>query len=133
MIILESMSYDDCTMGRMWCKGFQCFTLELPWLNNLTSISCIPAGVYDYFFRESPSNGNVLELKDVPNRTYIQIHAGNYRRHTEGCILVGDRFMFIDGDSVPDVGNSKNTLGELLKVAGAEGQIEVRRHGIRET
>lgn len=126
-IRLETVSYDDCTLGRLWCGDVQCFTLELPWHNNLPNISCIPPGQYSYFRRTSPSNGEVLELRDVEGRTFIQIHAGNYTRHTFGCILVGDAVKFLDGDDVPDVTNSRSTLGRLLAVAGAEGLITVVR------
>lgn len=126
-IKLETISYKDATFGRLWCEAFKCFTLELPWLNNEVDISCIPAGIYEYFLRESPKNGWVLELKSVEGRTFIQIHAGNYTRQIEGCILVGDSIKYLDSDDIPDVTNSKNTLVQLLEVAGTEGIIEVIR------
>ncbi len=131
-IKLETVSYNDCTIGRLCIGEFQCFTLELPWVNNITSISCIPEGTYEYFYRESPKNGHVIELKDVPKRTFIQIHSGNYTRQIEGCILVGDSVRFLDADSIPDVTNSSNTLGQLMLLAGKSGQIEVKRHAINE-
>ena len=133
-ITLETVSYDDATIGRMRVNNstlgdFQCFTLELPWLNNRTNISCIPAGTYEYKFRQSPSNGRVLELQDVDGRTYIQIHAGNYTRQILGCILVGDSVTFIDGDTIPDVANSRNTLALVLQYAGKSGTITIKRYG----
>lgn len=128
MIKLETVSYNDCTLGRLWIGRFRCFTLELPWLDNARNKSCIPAGIYSYFFRDSPKNGAILQLKDVPDRDYIQIHAGNYTSQIEGCVLVGDSIRYLNNDSIPDVTNSKETLRLLLAKAGAEGQIQIVRH-----
>lgn len=133
-ITIDSMLQGDCTIGRMTVNNntlgaFQCFTLELPWLNNITNISCIPAGTYKYKFRNSPSNGRVLELQDVEGRTYIQIHAGNFTRQILGCILVGESITFLDGDDIPDVTNSRNTLALVLQYAGKEGTITINRYG----
>lgn len=118
--------HDDCTIGRLYLGNFQCFTLELPDLDNEQDISCIPPGKYDYYFRESSHNGSVLELRAVPDRSYIQIHAGNYTSQILGCILVGDGIRWINRDSIPDVSNSKATLKKLIKLAGPSGTIEIR-------
>ena len=126
-IMLKTVSYDDCTIGRLWCGDFQCMALELPWLNNAKNVSCIPAGTYRYNFRLSPKNGPVLELKAVKDRTYIQIHAGNFTSQIEGCILVGDGLKDINSDSITDVTNSKTTLKKLVDVAGDSGFITIDR------
>jgi len=118
--------HNDCTIGRLSINGFQCFTLELPDLSNEQDISCIPPGKYDYYFRDSPHNGHVLELRAVPSRRYIQIHSGNYTSQILGCILVGDGIKWLNRDSIPDVTNSKNTLKKLLKEAGQFGVLEIR-------
>ena len=116
----------DCTIGRLSINNFQCFTLELPDLGNEQDISCIPDGRYEYYFRESPSNGNVLELRNVPDRSYIQIHAANHTRQLRGCIAVGDSVRFLDSDKIPDITNSKKTLSKLLEVAGPFGILHIR-------
>ncbi|OCG71911.1 hypothetical protein A9G43_03935 [Gilliamella sp. Occ3-1] len=64
-------------------------TLELPWLNNQRQISCIPASIYQCDIVNSPKFGRVYQVKDVPNRSHILIHAGNWTKDTQGCILVG--------------------------------------------
>ena len=125
MIKIYRWYHDDCTIGRLTIGNFQCFTLELPDLDNQQDISCIPAGKYDYYFRNSPHNGAVLELRAVPNRRYIQIHAGNFTSQILGCILVGDGVRWINKDSIPDVSNSKATLKKLIKLAGSSGTIEI--------
>ena len=114
MINIKRWYHSDCTLGRLSVGSFQCFTLELRDLGNERSVSCIPKGRYKAFKRQSPKNGLVVELKDVPNRSNIQIHSGNYTRQIEGCILVGSSIGFLDGDTIPDVANSKVTLDKLL-------------------
>ena len=122
---LERWSRNNCTLGILSCGTFQCFTLELPDLGNQPDISCIPSGKYEYYFRNSPKNGPVLELRNVPNRTYIQIHSGNFTRDIHGCILVGESIKFIDGDEIPDITNSKVTHKRLLELADKKGVIEI--------
>lgn len=122
---IERWYRPSCSLGILTIDGFKCFTLELPDLDNQKNISCIPPGEYAYYRRESPHNGHVLELRDVPNRDYIQIHAGNFTRQTQGCILVGDSPKFIDNDSIPDISNSKKTLEKLLTMAGRAGILEI--------
>jgi len=67
MITIHRWYNDDCTIGRLHLNGFQCFTLELPDLDNQQDISCIPDGEYKYFYRASQINRRVLELEDVPS------------------------------------------------------------------
>ena len=115
----------DCVLGRLSYSHFKCFTLELPFNNNEPNISCIPNGTYRAFKRVSPKNGLVLELRDVPGRTFIQIHAGNYTRQIQGCILVGDGIKYLDNDNVPDITNSKLTLNQLLDVVPDEVDVVI--------
>ncbi len=119
----------DCTIGRMSINsaidGLQCFTLELPDINNQRNVSCIPEGIYEYKLYQSPKHGQVLHIQDVDNRTMIEMHAGNYTKQIQGCILTGDSVKWLDGDKIPDVTNSKNTLGKILKLAGEAGTIRI--------
>lgn len=57
---------------------FGCFTLELPWRDNKTGISRFPPDKYKVTKYDSPTKGEVFLLHDVPNRTYIEIHIGNF-------------------------------------------------------
>lgn len=125
MIKLHRWYNPDCTIGRMTIGKFQCFTLELPDKDNQQDISCIPEGEYKYKFYKSPSKGDVLLLLDVENRTWVEVHAGNYTRQILGCILVGDGVKWLDSDAIPDVTNSGNTLGKILAIAGREGTIKI--------
>ena len=102
-------------------KVFQCVTLELPYEENLTDISCVNKGVYEVTHRYSEKYKNHLILNDVPNRRYILIHYGNYNTDTEGCVLVGSRFAQINQDSLLDITSSRRTLSELLEATNGEG------------
>lgn len=129
-IKIKTISYGDCTMGRLEVDGFQCFTLELPWLNNKNDKSCIPAGVYEYQLRYSPSLGyQVIHLIDVDGREWIYVHAGNFTSQILGCILVGDSLKDINSDGVVDVTNSKATFHKLMNVITATGTVEIQRFG----
>ena len=114
MIEIATWINPDCTLGRLRCGDFQCFTLELPWRNNERGRSCIPAGNYRARLYDSPMHDMVVLFEDVPDLSMIEIHAGNYTTQIEGCILVGDSIRFLDGDRIPDVANSRATLLRLL-------------------
>lgn len=96
--------------------GFSCKTLELPWRENKRSISCIPAGEYFCSLYPSSKFGLTYILEDVPERSAILIHQGNYAGDTSkglksdvnGCILVGEKFGTLNGQSA--VLNSRKTL-----------------------
>ena len=99
---------------------FTCDALELPNLGNKQDVSCIPEGVYEVHKVTVPKLGNCFELQNVPNRTGILIHAGNYaagnKVDTRGCILVGNALMDINGDGISDIINSIVTLTKLTSI-----------------
>ena len=127
-LILKSFSTPTATVGYMYYGGlFECFTLELPWLDNARGISCIPAGTYECKKHRSPSKGDCISVMDVRGRDNILIHAGNFTRNTEGCILVGKMITDLNADGIPDVSNSKDTLTKLLNTLPSTFTLEVRR------
>lgn len=91
-------------------------TLELAWKDNERNISCIPSGEYWVRKRKSPKFGLSFIVEDVPNRSYILIHKGNYHTQIRGCILVGSAFKDINGDGYIDVINSGDTVNKMLGV-----------------
>ena len=104
---------------------FRCKGLELPWKDNERKVSCIPEGAYKVVRRKSPRFGNHFHIADVPDRSLILIHHGNYTSDIEGCLLVGRAHKDINGDRVPDVTDSRNTMAELLRIAPANEFIAV--------
>jgi len=104
---------------------FSCKTLELPYVMNLTGISCIPKGNYTVVPRYSEKYKNHYHVLDVHNRTHILIHVGNYKTQTEGCILIGKSFAYINDDELLDISSSRKTLKELIKVAPEGFKLDV--------
>lgn len=96
---------------------FKCKTLELPWKDNRQQISCIPTGDYKVVMRTSPKYKKHYQVLNVPGRSYILIHTGNYYTQILGCILVGDAHIDINKDNCKDVTNSRVTLDKILALA----------------
>ena len=67
-------------------------TLEQPWRENETDISCIPAGRYLCRRVDSPHFGNTFEITEVPERSHVLFHKGNTLADTKGCVMVGEKF-----------------------------------------
>jgi hypothetical protein len=70
------------------------FSLELPetfeGMTNVPDKCCIPAGTYSVAPYDSPKRGYRVPLvENVPSRTEIEIHIGNFPHDTDGCILIG--------------------------------------------
>lgn len=88
-----------------------CKTLENPYLNNHRNISSIPCGCYKVVSYSSPKYPNVWEIIEVKNRSKILIHQGNFEEDTQGCVLVGKKWSFINGKIA--VSSSRLTLEKL--------------------
>jgi hypothetical protein len=91
-------------------------TLELPWKENAKRISCIPVGEYKVVKRWSDKYKRHFHVLDVPNRSYILLHSGNYNIHTLGCILCGKEHLDINGDGERDITSSKATMKKLNEI-----------------
>lgn len=97
---------------------FSSFTLELPWRDNRSDISCIPAGEYPLVWHESKKH-KACHVKDVPGRSGILIHSGNlagdadkgFKTDSEGCILLGANRGILCGQRA--VLHSRATVGVL--------------------
>lgn len=105
---------------------FNCYTLELPWNDNKKQISCIPKGEYNVEKRQSTKYKNHFHVLDVPNRSYILIHQGNYNWHTKGCILVGKTLTDINGDGLRDVTGSVATMNKLNDILPNYFKLQIR-------
>lgn len=89
MVISITRTYfPDGTNGILECEGkFICNTIELPWKNNETKVSCIPEGKYFIKKRYSKKFQWHLEIMDVKNRSLILFHpANNALQELKGCI-----------------------------------------------
>ena len=83
----------------------------------------MPEGIYDVFWHHSARFNRVLPVlynEKVPKDRCILIHAGNYPKDTEGCILLGSTF------SDEGVFNSLSTLKSVLALTlNKELQVEI--------
>ena len=94
LLVIRETFTDKSTIGNLYLNGeWLCDTLELPYLDNQRSISCIPEGQYKARLRTARESAtrNYLHLlvEDVKDRSYILVHIGNFPKDTRGCILVG--------------------------------------------
>lgn len=103
----------------------QCVTLELPWKDNATQVSCIPEGIYQVQTRKTDKFGLHYHVQNVPGREWILIHSANYVYQLLGCIIPGSRFVDLNKDGIPDITDSKATLNRLLAAVGKEFTLNI--------
>jgi hypothetical protein len=96
--LIRDTEGDDGTFGQLYLSGVGTVqTGELPWRNNAPDFSRIPIGTYVLHQFDSPRLGLVLRFQNVPGRTLVDLHRGNwcgdtlkgYRSDVEGCVIVG--------------------------------------------
>jgi hypothetical protein len=113
---------------------FSCFTLELPWRDNLRNISCIPPGSYRLAWRVSKKK-SAYHIQNVPNRSYILIHSGNFagdvtkgfKTHAQGCVLLGQRMGDLGGQRA--VLASRNTVRRFnALLMGKKARVIISDH-----
>src|ERR1700709_2663799 len=80
--------YPAATNGKiLYQERLITYTIELPWKDNHTRVSCIPEGKYELIKRWTSQFGRHLQIMDVPGREYILIHPANEALHElKGCI-----------------------------------------------
>ena len=124
----------DATNGLLFVNGvFECYTLEDQYQAvKVMHETCIPEGTYDIKFRTvggfhekykkkyGNSHYGMLHLQDVPNFTYILIHAGNTDEHTSGCLIVGETQQDLDISDDGFVGHSGKAYVKLYNKMGKE-------------
>lgn len=101
-------------------------TLELPWKQNASLISCIPAGDYRCTRVVSPKFGETYEVTGVPGRTHVLFHKGNRVTDTNGCILIGESFSK-DADR-PIIADSLHGYWEFRSILGTDEEFLIRIH-----
>lgn len=101
-----------------------CHSLELPWKDNRVKLSCIPPGTYQCALVQSPKFGTVYGVQDVPGRSAILVHAGNWggdiekglKSDIEGCILLGLGKGMLSGQ--PAITSSRDAVNKLMSLTG---------------
>ena len=100
-------------------KAF-CVTFMLP---SGIPYKYFPDGDYICERYQSPRHGEVWLIRDVPNFTMIEIHAGNDIHDTLGCILVGQYFDKLRGNRA--ILNSGATFTKFMEVTRQAGKLEL--------
>ncbi len=128
ILYLKRVVQSNVTLGALTDgEAILALTLENPWLQNKAMASCIPEGDYNCEIVKSPKYGEVYEVQEVPNRSHILIHWGNYVKDTDGCILLGSGVADIDGDGVQDITQSKIAFDKFMaKLAGKPFILKIR-------
>lgn len=98
------------TFGELWIDGQRlAITLEDP---PGEGKGPIPAGSYPLVLTYSERFRALLpEIRDIPGRTAIRIHAGNTSADTTGCVLVG---LYRVDDGM--IGQSRDALARVLRI-----------------
>ena len=115
------------TTGRLYCcDEFLCFTLENTWKDNERQISCIPKGTYNLELKEygrfyDKYKHPIIKLVNVPNRSEILFHIGNYPEDTLGCILLGKTI----GNNGNAIWNSKDAYNEFYPIIKLANEITI--------
>ena len=94
--LIRTVQTETETIGVFFTDGFQCMTLERPWLNNQPDKSCIPEGTY-VVKRDLTGKQRYYAVTDVPGRTYIEIHNVRFVTGLLGCIALAEAIGLVDG------------------------------------
>lgn len=74
---------------------------DIPLFLSLEPAACVEAGSYQCDIYDSPKKKTIVYLlKNVPNKTYVEIHVGNSIEDTTACILIGRGFSMIAENSL---------------------------------
>lgn len=115
---------DQGTIGALYVPDLQwsCWVNELPDRNNEKCFSSIPPGRYQAIWVNSPKHGMVYWLQQVPERSAILMHAGNFAGDTRkgwlsdvlGCLEFGYKIALMNGQRC--VINSRSTRDTFQKL-----------------
>ena len=134
LTVVRTQFGTDATNGILLIDGqFECYTLEDQYQAvKVMHETCIPEGTYDIKFRKTGgfhakyseryknSHYGMLHIQDVPNFTYILIHAGNTEEHTSGCLIVGETQQDLDISDDGFIGHSGKAYLKLYNKVAKE-------------
>ncbi len=123
--IYRKVETSDSITGEFWLDGvLECYYLEPSRLTPYyPGHPCIPAGVYRVVLTMSPHLGYICpEVLNVPGRTAIRWHVGNFPKDVLGCCVVGTTV------GVDFVRNSKVAFDALMRRLRAQEEILAEYH-----
>lgn len=126
MTLTRTNCSEKCTVGRLEFTDasgnlITFMTLELPWRDNERGCSCIPTGTYICQRVWSKKFGETFEITQVPDRSGILFHQGNFPSSTRGCVLLGQELApYAGGYMVTD---SVKTMKQFLEATQGISQF----------
>lgn len=138
MILNRRETSDQGTFGEVTLpNGLVLYTGELPWRDNRPRVSCVPEGVYECQWILSPRFGRTFQILDVPGRSHVLIHSGNwcgdtsngYKSHVLGCVILGKLSGTLHGQNAVLI--SRPAITALHAAMGEDNfTLEVRNNGL---
>jgi len=117
------------TFGTLRIGDVLLHTVEQDWENNQPNVSCIPNGVYELRYFDSPKHGdsyiisnhelNVGRFQGEATRFGCLIHKANLASQLQGCIAPGLGLGFYKGQW--SVTSSTSAMSAILEILGKEG------------
>lgn len=119
-IVRLEEDYDCGTFGVLLIqKRILCWTLEPRDEENAPSVSSIPAQQYVCKRTHSPKYGDTFEILDVPSRTDVLFHWGNWAKNTLGCIILGGAIGILPHCKHRGLINSRSAFDDfMIKLKG---------------
>lgn len=115
-----------------WWNHPKIYFIAPAWKNNENDISCIPQGLYNVTRGNTEHHIDVFKILNVPGRTDILIHSGNYASpvliddmvhlDSKGCFLAG----FDYDKKTPMIKQSVNAMNYLRENIHDNFSLEVR-------
>ncbi|WP_418360361.1 DUF5675 family protein [Sphingobacterium detergens] len=139
--VLRTKQGMHSTLSEIYLNNqFICYGLEnIPRPVKIRGETAIPAGFYLLGFnREGGMNGRyyddypnlhrgMLEIRDIPDFSYVYFHKGNSYKQTAGCVLVGTQYVLEDGDyRLLASGVAYKKLYSLVTEQMAQGLVAVQ-------
>lgn len=122
VVILHRKYKTDCTLGTVIMpSGTVLKSIERPWLDNKTNVSCYPEGIYLCKWIDRSASGKYKRcwhVQDVEGRTGILWHAANLARQLQGCTAPGLRHGNLYG--LPAVLSSGAGLNKMRSEIGGK-------------
>lgn len=118
LFVQREKGEEKATMGKLYIDGeYFAHTMEPKYVNPGVKImgqTATPAGQYFLMMRQSPNFGRILPMiMNVPNFSFVLLHALNRVHETQGCIGVGfQRGMDNDG---PVIWESRKAEDEMVR------------------
>jgi len=126
-VLLERFAHTPMgVFGNLSVDGFECYTVERPWLDNKPRESCIPEGVYRLELGMYNRGGYpAYEIMNVPDRSLIKMHIANNINDVIGCVGFGDELGYYE--NLWSVMNSGKTMAKFMDAMdGEDGQIIIK-------